>query len=256
LRARAEELRRRLGRSFHVRYEWPFVVAGNQSLDDFDAKFRYTIMDSYKCLRRDYFATEPDQIITVYLFKNDADYRRYAKELFGDKPDTPFGYYSNRHRALIMNIETGGGTLVHEMCHPLIERDFPNYPTWFNEGFASLHEQCQREGESLVGLPNWRLPALQKAIREGKALALKDLLAKTNAASFYNQDKGLNYATARYLCQYIQQRGTLKEFYAQLKATISTDPTGQKTLERVLGKSLGEIEPAWQKWVLSLRFEG
>jgi len=254
MRAHAEELRRRLGPSFHIRYEWPFVAAGNLPLAQFNAIFEHSLMGSCKCLCRDYFTSEPDRLITVYLFKNDADYRRYADELFGDRPDTPYGYYSHKHRALIMNIGTGTGTLVHEMCHALIERDFPNYPSWFNEGLASLHEQCEWREGSLVGLPNWRLPALQEAIRAGEALPLKDVIAKTDAASFYEKDKGQNYATARYLCQYLQQRGTLKEFYALLRRNIATDPTGQKTLEKVFGSPLSEIEPAWRRWVMTLHF--
>jgi hypothetical protein len=153
-----------------------------------------------------------------------------------------------------MNIGTGTGTLVHELCHALIERDFPRYPTWFNEGLASLHEQCAWREGSLVGLPNWRLPALQEAIREGKGLPLKDLMAKTTAASFYNQDKGLNYATARYLCQYIQQQGKLKDFCAQLKRDIAGDRTGEKTLVAVLASPLDQIEAGWRRWVLTLRF--
>lgn len=254
MEAEAARLRRTLGRGFHVRYEWPFVAAGNISRREFDRIFNSSIMGSYRCLRRDYFPTEPNRLITVYLFKNDDDYRHYASELFGDDPDTPYGYFSPTHHALIMNIATGTGTLVHEMTHPLLDHDFPDCPTWFNEGLASLHEQCTWRSGSLVGLPNWRLPALQKAIREGKPLALKELMAKTNAAKFYGQDKGLNYATARYLCQYVQQRGKLKEFYALLKRNIAEDPSGEKALEAVLGSPLAEIEPAWQKWVMTLRF--
>lgn len=250
----AARLSRRLGRKFHVRYQWPFVVAGNIPRANFDRIFNSSIMDSYRCLRSDYFPTEPDRLITVYLFKNDEDYRYYARELFDDDPDTPYGYFSPTEHALIMNIATGTGTLVHEMTHPLIDHDFPDCPTWFNEGLASLHEQCTWRSGSLVGLPNWRLPKLQEAIREGKPLALKELLSKIDAARFYGQDKGLNYATARYLCQYLQQQGKLKAFYPQLKRDFEKDPTGQKALEAILGSPLDKIELVWRKWVLTLRF--
>jgi len=254
IQARAEELRRQLGPDFRVRYEWPFVAAGSLPPARFNMVFENSLVGSYRCLHRDYFTSEPDHLITVYLFKDDDEYRRYALELFGDRPDTPYGYYSHKQRALIMNIGTGAGTLVHELCHALIERGFPDCPSWFNEGLASLHEQCEWRNGSLVGLPNWRLPALQKAIGSGKALSLQDLMAKTDADSFYNQDKGLNYATARYLCQYMQQRGKLKEFYARLKRDIAKDPTGKKTLVALLGISLDEIEADWKRWVLTLRF--
>lgn len=255
MEARADELRRRLGPDFHVRYEWPFVAAGNPPANRFNSVFENSLMGSYECLHRDYFTSEPDHLISVYLFKDDADYRRYALELFGDRPDTPYGYYSHERRALIMNIGTGTGTLVHEICHALIERDFPACPTWFNEGLASLHEQCAWRDGSLVGLPNWRLKKLQDAMQAGQASSLKALMAKTDPTSFYKQDKGQNYATARYLCQYLQQRGKLKDFYALLRRNVRDDPTGEKTLVRVVGSPLEEIETDWQRWVMTLRFE-
>lgn len=251
---RATELQRRLGPDFHIRCEWPFVAAGNLALTEFNTVFERSLMGSYRCLRRDYFVSEPTRPITVYLFKNDADYRRYARDFLGDQPKTPFGYWSPTHRALVMNIATGTGTLVHELCHALMERDFPRCPTWFNEGLASLHEQCTWRNGSLVGLPNWRLPALQAAIRSGRSLPLTKLMAKTDPARFYGGDEGLNYATARYLCQYLQHRGKLKEFYTRLKRDIADDPTGQETLVALLGSPLQEIERAWLRWVLTLHF--
>ena len=49
----------------------------------------------------------------------------HALELFGDEPETPYGYFSAEHQALIMNIATGGGTLVHEIVHPFMEANVP-----------------------------------------------------------------------------------------------------------------------------------
>jgi len=254
LREHAAALRQRLGADFHIRCEWPFVAASNLPLAEFNRVFERSLVGSYRCLRRDYFTSEPIRSITVYLFKNDADYRHYARDLLGDEPKTPFGYWSPAHRALVMNIATGTGTLVHELCHALIERDFPQCPTWFNEGLASLHEQCAWREGSLVGLPNWRLPALQDAIRSATSLSLKDLMAKTDPAKFYGEDEGLNYATARYLCQYIQHQRKLREFYARLKRDIADNPTGQKTLQALLGSPLPEIESAWRRWIMTMHF--
>jgi len=255
LKSVADAMRARLGGDFIIRYEWPFVAAGNIAPKKFNAIFKNSLAGCYRCLRRDYFEAEPTKPIAVYLFRNETDYKRYAKELFGDTAQTPFGYYSPSHRALIMNIATGTGTLVHELCHPLIERDFPRCPTWLNEGLASLHEQCIRRGDSLVGLPNWRLPALQEAIRSGAAPALEALLDKTTPDKFYGgDDEALNYAAARYLCLYLQERGKLKEFYSRLKSRIGEDPTGLKTLEKLLGAPLAQVEPAWRRWVLALHY--
>ena len=49
--------------------------------------------------------------------------------------------FMNADNALVMNIATGGGTLVHEIVHPFMEANFPACPSWFNEGLGSLYEQ-------------------------------------------------------------------------------------------------------------------
>src|SRR5204863_118348 len=119
-------------------------------------------------LKQEFFSRAPEQIVDVWLFKDDASYRKHARQLFGDSPTTPFGYYSHEHHALVMNISTGTGTLVHEMVHAFMPANFPGCPAWFNEGLASLYEQCGEKSGRIVGFPNWRLPKLQEAIRSGK----------------------------------------------------------------------------------------
>jgi predicted DNA-binding transcriptional regulator YafY len=63
--------------------------------------------------------------------------------------------------------------LAHELTHALIVYDFPDVPTWFNEGLGSLHEGCRIERTRIVGVPNWRLGPFQKAIREKKQVSFR-----------------------------------------------------------------------------------
>ncbi len=74
---------------------------------------------------------------------------------------------------MLMNVGTGTGTLVHELTHALIKPDFPQVPSWFNEGLASLFEQCTLDNGDICGLPNWRLPDLQNAIRKNELRSLE-----------------------------------------------------------------------------------
>jgi len=66
--------------------------------------------------------------------------RHSLELLLGEHPTTPYGYYSRNKKALVMNIGTGGGTLLHEMVHAMAEADFEDIPSWLNEGLGSLYE--------------------------------------------------------------------------------------------------------------------
>jgi hypothetical protein len=153
-----------------------------------------------------------------------------------------------------MNIATGGGTLVHEIVHPFMRANFPECPDWFNEGLASLYEQSEDRGGHIRGRTNWRLAGLQQAIRDGNLSSFEGLTA-TTADQFYNQDRGSNYAQARYLCYYLQERGLLVKFYQEFVAGRKDDPTGYKTLQKVLGeKDMAAFQKRWEAYVLGLRF--
>ena len=167
---------------------------------------------------------------------------------------TQFGFYSDKHNALIMNIATGGGTLVHEIVHPFMSANFPKCPPWFNEGLASLFEQCREKDGHIHGLTNWRLEGLQKDIRAGKVSSFKDLTS-TNEFTFYNKAGNDNYAQARYLCYYLQQKNLLRKYYHQFRANRKTDPTGYKTLKNILGTNdMEKFQKKWEAFVLKLNF--
>ena len=127
-------------------------------------------------------------------------------------------------------------------------------PEWFNEGLGSLFEQCTLADGDIRGLENWRLPALQRAIRAKKLRPLRELIEDDD---FYgDRHVGLNYAQARYLLMYLQEQGKLAEYYRKLRADQAEDKTGLATLKAVIRpQGLEEFEKAWRGWVLRLRFE-
>ncbi|HEX7998121.1 MAG TPA: hypothetical protein VF528_06995 [Pyrinomonadaceae bacterium] len=230
----------------------PFVVIGDESPEVVKQRAAETVKWTVDLLKKDYFTRDPAHILNIWLFKNTASYQRYTRELFNDEPDTPYGYYSGTHRALIMNIETGSGTLVHEIVHPFIEANFPACPPWFNEGLASLYEQSGEVDGHLHGFPNWRLPALQETIRRGALVSFKSLL-EMDADAFYRQDKGANYAQARYLCYYLQEKGLLVKFYREFTANQSADPSGYLSLQKILNETdMRAFQKRWEKFVLGL----
>src|SRR6185312_6966396 len=138
----------------------PFVIAGDGGLEKLTAYRDGTILGAAKALRKVYFEHDLQEPVLILLVESDERYRRAAKEWLGESEPAHFGFYQPGRRVMLMNVSTGLGTLVHELTHALIVPDFPRVPSWFNEGFASLYEQCSLSGDSIKGLENWRLPAL------------------------------------------------------------------------------------------------
>ena len=253
-----KQLRARLGKTtpgtkFSIVIQPPFVVIGDESKSEVQERAEGTVKWAVDRLKLDYFSLDPKEILDIWLFKDAASYQTHARLLFNEIPATPYGYYSSYHKALIMNIETGGGTLVHEIVHPFMEANFPACPPWLNEGLGSLYEQCGEVDGHIHGYTNWRLPGLQRAIKAAQVPGFDTLLAMdTNA--FYNEDKGVNYAQARYLCYYLQEKGLLTRFFREFQAHQKEDPSGLGTLKEVLAEpDLDAFKTRWEQYVAALR---
>ncbi len=274
----SKDLKAKLDETFHIVVDPPFVVAGNMPPADLRACTRGTVLDPAKAMWASYFKAKPDHVITVLLFTdkgaappdNDKEkgyvYRSWARKLFGDTDVSYFGYYKPDKRTMVMNIDTGGGTLVHELTHALIVYDFPSVPDWFNEGLGSLHEQCNIAPDKVTGLVNWRLPMLKVAIRQNKLRSLKSLLTaddfrrdKAIVLEMNGQKKtvgqvGLNYAQARYFCMYMQEKGVLKDFYVYLRDHAADKDAGVAAAEKVFKDKIENIEKAYLDFAKGLKY--
>lgn len=247
-------LKQRVPRGFSVVLEPPFVVVGDDPIEKVKGHATRTVRWAVDKLKQDYFESDPGAILDVWLFKDRASYEHHTRALFGDRPTTPYGYYSARHGALIMNISTGGGTLVHEIVHPFIEANFDGCPPWFNEGLGSLFEQSHEAEGHIRGLPNWRLEGLKAAVRTGRLPPFEALLSRSTR-EFYEDDPGTNYAQARYLLYYLQEKGLLTSFYRAFRRDRASDPTGYATLKSVLGEQdISKFQKRWEEFVLRLTF--
>jgi hypothetical protein len=171
---------------------------------------------------------------------------------FGERDVPHFGFFRPHDRVMLMNVATGTGTLVHELTHALMAPDFPAVPDWFNEGLASLYEQSSVGDGTIKGLPNWRLPALQRAIRAGELRPTEQLIVDADFRS--PQRVGINYAHARYIMLYLQERGQLQRFYRSFRDRSKDDHTGLATFKDLIApQNIDAFDAEWQKWVLGLR---
>ena len=232
----------------------PFVIGGDASAARLKEYRDNTILAAMRALNATYFNTDPSEPVLILLFENAESYQRLAKKWFGDDDVPHYGFFRRSDHTMLMNVGTGTGTLVHELVHALIAPDFPDVPDWFNEGLASLYEQCSIHGDAIRGHENWRLGDLQEAIEKDQLRTLRQLVED---AEFYNDAHvGMNYAQARYLLMYLQEKDLLKKYYQDFRENIEADPTGLKTLEKTIAPSaLEQFEADWRKWVITLKFE-
>src|ERR1043165_6110431 len=185
------ELKKRLpSKDFTVVVQPPFVVVGDGPADEVRRRADDTVKWTVDKLKQDYFSEDPKEILDIWLFKDAESYANNAQLLFNDIPSTPYGYYSPEHKALIMNIGTGGGTLVHEIVHPFMEANFPACPPWLNEGMGSLYEHVGEENGHIYGYVNWRLPGLQRAIKAKTVPAFETLMAMDAHTSYVDRTGG------------------------------------------------------------------
>ncbi|MFB3890988.1 MAG: hypothetical protein ACE15C_03075 [Phycisphaerae bacterium] len=249
----ARDLKKKLDDTFNTYVEPPFVIAGNLPTAELKSYAAACVTRPAKAMWTAYFKKKPDRVITVLLFADDKTYRSWAKKLFGDEDVSHFGYYKPDKRTMVMNIATGGGTLIHELTHALIVYDFPDVPQWFNEGLGSLHEGCRVGDDDIIGAINWRLPELLTAVKEGKLRPLREMVTKDD---FYGPQRGLNYAQSRYFFMYVQKQGLLKKLYAYYRDNHEGDDAAVKAIQHVFGgKKIEDIEKDYVAWVKKLRPE-
>jgi hypothetical protein len=253
LAAHCRRLRAQLPeKKWPVIVERPFVVTGDSAHVPRIAK--NTVHWAVTRLKKDFFESDPSGFVDVWLFEGKESYEGHTAAIFSETPTTPYGYYSPKWGALIMNIATGTGTLVHEIVHPFVHENFRQCPTWLNEGLASLFEQCEEKEGHIHGRTNWRLEGLKTSIEKG-SLPTFEALTATSTNEFYEDDRGNHYAQARYLCYYLQEKGLLLDFWRRFQKDQESDPTGYKTLALVLGeKDMKAFQKRWEEWALALTF--
>ena len=242
-----------LGNEYHGAAHSPFLVV----MDSGEAVAQRWLVDTVQAaatrITAQYLDARPDKPIVILLFSGQEHYRKACKEQLNMTEPPYFGFCrpEGGGSLMVMDIKTGGGTLIHELTHALIAFDFPNIPDWFNEGMGSLYEQSGYEPGRLVGLVNWRLTGLQTALREKRLGSLEEL----TQGDFRGAKMGLNYAQARYLCLYMQNKGLLSGFYRAFRDGYEEDKTGLKFLKAAFApQSLADVDAEWRKWVMTLRW--
>lgn len=245
-------LRQKAPQGFSIQIEKPFVIISDALKTEVNNYRTRIVRQVIQLLKRDFFLNDPEKIIDIWMFKDNTSYMYHSRNIFKISPETPYGFYSPGHNALILDVSTGGGTIVHEMVHPFMNANFKDCPAWFNEGLASLFERPTRVDDQIKGLINWRLDGLKKKIASNETYSLEKL-TNLSQREFYRDRSGNNYSQSKYLCYYLQEQGLLVDYYHRFYENRKTDPSGLNTLLETTGFQNEKLfQEHWQQWVQTL----
>ena len=124
-------------------------------------------------------------------------------------------------------------------------------PEWFDEGLASLHEECEfsDDGLRLIGNQNWRHEVALDALYCGNLRLLEDVTSKRFGSS---ERANVDYAHVRSLCLYLQERGLLELFYRTCRLNSAVDPTGLRSLcSAASAVDPRSFDDAFRSWLIS-----
>jgi hypothetical protein len=189
------------------------------------------------------FSTKPDDFIGIVL-PSPADYRKIVQ-----MPGVG-GFYNDEAKVLIA--QRLGQVVTHEFTHALHAADRAplgqDHPIWIAEGLASMFEAAQFEGDKLVPRDNFRLNMLQRAAGAKRLITLENLV-KMQQPEFVAR-ANLAYGEASSVMLYLYETDKLKPFYEAYKKGFDQDPTGQRAIEQVTGRTFPEFEKDWTAWMV------
>lgn len=247
----AKTLRHRLDSHWKILIREPLILAGDFMDETLDELYERTIVPTLSALNESYFHTTPRHAISILICSSDERFRECNVRLEDQELSQYSGLYSRKHRRIIVNIASGEGTLAHELTHALAHADFPGMPEWFDEGLASLHEECEfsTDGLRLIGNSNWREKVASDALNQGELRLIEDV---TSTRFGTNGRANLDYAHVRSLCLYLQDRGLLENFYATCRSQATHDPTGLRSLCDVArAPNPRSFDDAFRGWLMA-----
>jgi hypothetical protein len=269
LRSRTDDLHRRFGNGAPFRIESDvFLFAGT----DPGARLDAAVALAHQALPRyfaDRFAKPPDRAVTVLLFGSHAAFGvECAKLLDVPRCQKPLGLYWPTTRTILVDVSPGVSTVTHEIVHPIMQTDFPAAPEWLDEGIAALFERPVFDGaDGIHGATNWRLTALQRALGRSPTESAAQIAAlfgmtddafrgasegaSPNADDAVREDR--HYAIARFLCQWLDEKGELWKFYRAWRDGSAEESRGVAAFTAAVGESPADAQVEWWQWAKGLR---
>lgn len=279
LEARERALRETQERApgFNVVIYDRFVLASRSghTPDVMDKMARY--LEQYlRFLEREYGVVLPKTYVTVYMVPTSDDLIKLAKRLHGIQVSrATFGYSFRDDMSVLVAIPNKFliGTIMHEFFHLAVRSNFGDIPQWLDEGMAGLYEVSAFQGDSVLGIPNWRGKVLSKLMHRRPTVRqlvvsdwfafeqvefAKELQKKAEWETPPAEQMAAMLATARYFTFYLQHKGKLNPVFQDLQKLTPGSGSGEpakdsiKILEAHLGRSIDRIDEDFLAWFKSV----
>jgi len=218
----------------------------DQSQMDFYVMF---LEDFYSYFEDNYFKLNSQKPLEVYLFKNEQTYRPYVQSLYKDY--TPYGFYTGfRTNRIVVNGDSGLGTVTHELVHYFIDVGFKTEPPkWVDEGIATFFEKFighfEENGELSISFgyfSNWRFPITKKAI---EGINLSDLINSPDPEQ----------CCLRSFSLFLHKKNLFSDCIGQWQKATDQEQW-ISILEQVYGAPIAQIEIEWKTWVKEQPIDG
>ncbi|CAN5395610.1 hypothetical protein BH11BAC5_BH11BAC5_41090 [soil metagenome] len=212
----------------------------------------------------------PDQLLTVYMLRDQQALRQTSKLVHGIVlPDPNIGY-SNLSDLSLLGLGDAKhlGTMYHELFHLVVRTDLGDIPAFLDEGLASLYSVSKWQNDTLLGdYRPWRLDELQEAkYATDKQLQIPPMDKLIN----YSWDEfdgvetknvcqvAVNYALSNFIMIYLQEKKLLQQMVTAFKSRpfVPDDPANVKTnlqiFESVVKDSIVNFTTKFDDWLSKL----
>jgi hypothetical protein len=224
-----------------------------------DPKVTYSVIDNdirttIDAMTNSYVEKIPDSVTAFFLFKDHDSYKDFTlnNTNIEEKDLSQYGYFKISLNIIAIRYVDWKGSPRHEVTHRFTRSDFPGMPSWLDEGLAALNEKSVYKDGKLIGEFSLRILAIRRAIKEDRYTGLENLM-KTDDNEFYDKYSPFYYAQSRFLLMYLQEKGLLEKYYKSVRDTFKQDKTGISQLEKILGKSIDDIDGDYYKYITSFK---
>lgn len=230
----SERIRDRLSRQIEAN---GFVI--HTDLSDAQARHYAAVFEGfYKYFATNYFPVAQRKKLDMLLFSKTADYEAFHAP---EKPLSPFGYYQPGRNTLVVNVEKGLGTAMHELVHHFLTvGGMDHHPGWVNEGIPMFFEKFMGyvadDGVLHISFgyfSNWRFPVAKE---KSQQYTLQRMMAEGEpclASSFM---------------LFLHRKGHMRRFVRQLQIK-GKNANPEEMLVGIYGQPMGTIEREWKAWI-------